>query len=134
MEHSRPERYRQKMQVVVTRLESVPKTIKTEIEVNAMLYCVQVAIDAAMDIAAMLVKDIGHEVSDDYHNIDALVKRKIFPAALGEELKRLNGLRNAIMHKYNTFEEETVVEHIQDIKKTVGQFLDKVEEKLHALP
>lgn len=131
MMQERLERYRQKTQTVMTKLESIPENIRSETEINATLYCVQVAIDATMDIAAMLVKDVGHEVSDDYHNIDFLGKKKIIPQALAEELKRLNGLRNAIVHKYNTFEEETVVKNVMSIKSSLEAFMEIVEGKLH---
>lgn len=130
---NRAERYRQKMNFIITKLESIPASRKTNIEVNATLYCVQVAIDAAMGIIAMLVKDIGHDVSDDYHNINILVKEKVISEVIGEDLRRFNGLRNAIVHKYNAFEEESVLKHVPTIKNSLEKFLNNVETKLNAI-
>ena len=131
MEKTRLERYKQKINFVIDKLESIPKSIKTEVEINATLYCVQVAIDAAMDIAAMLVKDIGSDVSDDYHNLNILKKENIISATLSDKLKRLNALRNAIVHKYNTFEEESVLENLDDIKVSIEHLLNTTEAKIH---
>ena len=131
MKKSRLNRYKQKMNFIITKLGNIPDSLKTEVEINAMLYCVQVAIDGAMDIAAMLVRDLGHDVSDDYHNIDILIKEKVIAASLGEDLKRFNGLRNAIVHKYNTFEEESVVENLAKIKESLEKFLEIVEVKIN---
>ncbi len=131
MEKLRTERYKQKMNFIIDKLKSIPESIKTEVEINAMLYCVQVAIDAMMDIAAMLIKDIGNNVSDDYHNITTLEKEKIISSSLSDKLKRFNGLRNAIVHKYNTFEEESVLDNLDEIKESIENFLEIVEEKIN---
>ena len=131
MEKKRLERYKQKMSFIIDKLESIPKSIKTKVEINAMLYCTQVAIDAAMDIAAMLVKDIGKDVSDDYHNLTVLERENIISSNISTKLKRFNSLRNAIVHKYNTFEEESVLENLDDIKVSIENFLDVVEAKIH---
>ena len=86
-----------------------------------------------MGIIAMLVKDIGHDVSDDYHNINILVKEKVISEVIGEDLRRFNGLRNAIVHKYNAFEEESVLKHVHTIKNSLEKFLNNVETKLNAI-
>ena len=131
MEQERLQRYKQKMNFIIDKLESIPESIKTKVEINATLYCIQVAIDAAMDIVAMLVKDIGNDVSDDYHNLSILEKYNVISATLNDKLKRFNGLRNAIVHKYNTFEEESVLENLDDIKASIENFLDTTEAKIH---
>ena len=100
---------------------------------DATLYRVQTAIDAAMDLVAMLVKDNGLEVSDDYSNIKKLFNAKIIGEKLSEDLAMLNGLRNAIVHKYNSFEEETVLENIDEITGVLEDFLEKVENELKTI-
>ena len=133
MNEARLQRYKQKMNIIVNKLESIPKEIKTEVAVNATLYCVQVSIDATMDIIAMLAKDIGHDVSDDYHNIGNMVKSKIISASAAEDLKRFNGLRNAIVHKYNNFEEESVIKNLTAIRTSLEGFLEIVEAKINEI-
>ena len=86
-----------------------------------------------MDIIAMLVKDKGATVSDDYHNIEKLQELKIISGTESIELKRLNGLRNAIVHKYNKFEEEIVIDHQEHIKQNLIAFLRKVEHEINII-
>src|SRR3989344_7840468 len=101
-------RYRKKVSIVTEKLIGITKKIDSDIAKDAALFRIHIAIEAAMDLAAMLVKDHGRDVSDDYHNIETLVDIKVLDAPLAEQLKKLNGLRNAIIHKYNKFEEKTV--------------------------
>ncbi len=43
-----------------------------DVDVDVILYRVQTSIDAAMDTTAMLVRDIGIDVSGDYNNIEII--------------------------------------------------------------
>ena len=88
----------------------------------------QVAVDAAMDVCAMLVKDNGWTVEDDYHNVETLVEEDVFPGDLGKALKDLNGLRNAIIHKYNKFEEEEILDNLTQITDILQRFITALEE------
>ncbi|MEW5896250.1 MAG: DUF86 domain-containing protein [Nanoarchaeota archaeon] len=119
-------RYNQKFNFICEKLEKIPAK-PSGLVIDATLYAVQVSIDAAMDIVAMLVKDLGEEVSDDYHNLGILQEKKILSQKEADILKRYNGLRNAIVHKYNKFEEKEVTEHIGEIKNNLYAFLEKVE-------
>lgn len=122
-------RYKRKINFITEKLERIPEQPQGLL-IDAALYAVQVAVDAAMDIIAMLVKDSGENVSDDYHNIDILVEKKILSVKTGGLLRRYNGLRNAIVHKYNKFEEREVTEHITEIRQNFERFLDEAEHEI----
>lgn len=126
----RQQRYHQKINFVIEKIMSFPARPRTALDIDGLLYRVQVAIEAAMDIAAMLVRDRGLNVSDDYHNIEQLVTLKIITSSLGRELKKLNGLRNAIVHKYNAFEQEVVVNNKKKIASDLGKFMIRTEHEL----
>ena len=130
---ARLQRYRQKINFILEKLNDLPKQPKNTIEIDATLYRLQVAIEAMIDIAAMLVKDKGYTVSDDYHNLQQLADIKVIPSALAEELKRLNSMRNAIVHKYNTFEAETVIKNKENSRKVIVKFLRNTEHELKTI-
>ena len=65
----------------------------------------------------MKVKDIGRVVEDDYANIEKLVEEGIINQKEADLLKRFNGVRNAVVHKYDKLD-------IELIKKA----LDKLDE------
>lgn len=130
MEKERLQRYRQKINIATEKVMDAPLRAATALEIDATLYRVQVAIEASMDLAAMLVKDKGREVGDDYSNLHALEKEKVLAAGLAKKLVALNGLRNAIVHKYNSFEEATVIKNVSFIQKNILAFLRIVENEL----
>ncbi|WP_297089990.1 HepT-like ribonuclease domain-containing protein [Thermococcus sp.] len=57
--------------------------------------------DVAMDIVAMLTKNLGITVEDDYTNIAKLEEKGVLSEGEVSLLRAYNGLRNAIVHKYN---------------------------------
>lgn len=133
MQKERLQRYRQKINFVTEKITDIPKKIDAPLAIDATLYRVQTAVEACVDLVAMLVKDQGKDVGDDYENIHTLEKLAIITPSLGKKLASLNGLRNAIVHKYNSFEEKTVVQNISTIQKTILTFLTVVEHELKAL-
>ena len=124
--------YRRKLNIIVEELEALPSPDAelSRLEMRGLLHAVQVAVDAAMDVVAMRLKDIGQEVTDDYHNLDALVAGGRLDVDLAATLRRLNGLRNAIVHRYNTFEEETVRESVDEIRTALFAFVERMEASL----
>lgn len=125
--------YRRKLDVIVQALAKLPApdfgapTSLSLLEKEGVFHVVQVSIDAALDIAAMLVKDAGDIPADDYHNLDTLVRLEVIPPTLADRLRQLNGLRNAIVHKYNAFEEERVFESLDEIGQALLEFVDVAE-------
>lgn len=132
MEKERVLRYRKKINFIAEKLERLPEK-PSGLMIDAALYGMQVSIDAVMDIVAMLVKDLGEEVSDDYHNLDTLIDKRILNEKLGGLIKEYNGLRNAIVHKYNKFEEREVIENVEEIKSNLNKFLEIVENAIEKL-
>ncbi len=76
-----------------------------------------------MDLVALLVTDEEEIIGDNYHNIHTLEEEKIIPSALATQLRKLSGLRNALAHRYNKFEEETVIDNIDRIKQSLKDLL-----------
>ncbi len=128
----RKNRYRAKISYIIEKMDTLPDNtnILDELAIDGILYRVQTSIEAAMDLAAMLVRDIGIEVKDDYDNVDIIKKKNIIEKGLAEELKRLNGVRNAIVHKYGELNAELVLENLESIKEILHRFIEKIEGEL----
>ncbi|MCD6402351.1 DUF86 domain-containing protein [bacterium] len=125
-ESRRKERYFDKINFILDKIENIPE-FEDDIKRDAAFYRMQIAIEAAMDIVAMLTKDVGGKVGDDYTNIIFLTEREVLSKDLGEKLKELNGLRNVIVHKYNKVEEELIEEKRQFVFETLNEFVEVVE-------
>lgn len=63
----------------------------------------------------MIVKDLGLMVNDDYKNLDVLKERKIISTEMHNTMKKLNGLRNRIVHDYNRWLDQNQHLHLRQI-------------------
>ncbi len=128
MDDERKNRYRNKINFIIEKIESIPKTnFDDDIVKDATLYKIQTAIECVTDIAAMIVRDIGKDVGDDYHNLEILKDENVMDREMCEKLKKLNGMRNIIVHRYNKIEEDLIFNYINEIRKIIFDFIEIVE-------
>jgi uncharacterized protein YutE (UPF0331/DUF86 family) len=131
----RIDQYRRKLEFIIDKITILPDNIEENIFLmDALFYRLQVSVDAAMDVVAMLCKDLGITVKDDYSNIDELETLDIFPKIHLNELRQLNGLRNALVHRYNKIEEEQIIKEkghfVEILKKFANLVEDLINERL----
>lgn len=129
----RVERYREKIEYIVEAFDQLPPKPEHPIEISGTFYNLHTSIEAAMDIIAMLVKDLGKKVEDDYHNIETLTDLGIIDSDLADSLKMCNGLRNWIVHRYNGVDRTLVLESIDEVRDTLFTFIERVEGVLDEL-
>ena len=126
----RRDRYIRKLEFIADKITVLPENVKDNIFLmDALFYRLQVSIDAAIDIIAMLSKDLGITVKDDYSNLDELENLNIFPGDFLNEIRRLNGLRNVLVHRYNKIEEDLIVSERDHFVEVLKEFI-KIVEKL----
>lgn len=110
------ERYLKKIEILERELEYINShEITGEVTERAALYSLQTCIESGMDVIAMKVKDIGLVVADDYTNIEKLIQGNVIALEEGELLKEFNGIRNAVVHKYNSLEMAIIKEALERI-------------------
>lgn len=128
----RPDAYRRKLGTIVESLEELPDDPHdlSRLEREGVQHLVQVATDAAMDVTAMLVKDHGQRVRDDYHNLQEAEELGVVEPDLADRLRTLNGLRNAIVHRYDRFEEDEVLGGLDRIAEDLTRFVHVVDDLL----
>ncbi len=132
LNEERKNRYLSKSGYIIEKMDTIPDNIDAldELGIDGVLYRVQTSIDAAIDMAAMLVRDIGIEVGDDYENIDILKEKGVIDAELAGELKRLNGMRNAIVHKYGIVDTQLILQNLENAKEQLHRFVNIIEGEL----
>ena len=125
---NRKDQYKRKFEIIIDKIIHLPENLnENEYYRDALYYRLQVAIDATMDVVAMLCKDLGISVKDDYFNLDELEKTNTLPSNLIKELHRWNGLRNILVHGYNKIEEETIIKEKNEVISSLKAFLKEVE-------
>ncbi len=124
----RKNQYKRKLEFIIDKITHLPENIdENKFLLDALFYRLQISIDAIMDVIAMLCKDLGITVKDDYSNLEELRKLSIFTPSLIEELRRWNGLRNVLVHKYNKIEEDLVLQNKNKVVNTLITFIKEVE-------
>jgi len=132
LNEERKNRYFSKCGYIIEKMDTIPDNVDDldEMGLDGLLYRVQTSIDAAIDMTAMLVRDIGIDVGDDYENIDILKEKGVIDAELAGELKRLNGMRNAIVHKYGNVDTELILHNLENVKEQLHKFVNIIEGEL----
>ena len=125
---NRIEQYKRKLEFIIDKITVLPEKLDdNKFFLDALFYRLQISIDASMDVVAMLCKDLGITVKDDYSNLDEIDKLSIFTPGLINELRKWNGLRNVLVHKYNKIEEEIVFQNKNRVVETLITFAKEVE-------
>ena len=123
-------RYKDKMSYIVRNMEAIEIEPESELELSGMFYKLHTSIEAAMDIVAMLLKDMGENLGNDYTNIMRLKDLKIITAELSDELAKCNGLRNHLVHRYDRIDDTIAIGSISEVHDIVYQFIEIIEELL----
>ncbi|MHA1192386.1 MAG: DUF86 domain-containing protein [Promethearchaeota archaeon] len=133
MDELRIKRYRDKINFIVNYIKDLPFDPKSELEKRGIFYSLQTSIESTMDLIAMLIKDLGIQVKDDSTNISEIVKLRKLNPELGDKLKKANGLRNIIVHRYNEVDEHIILKSVKEVKDLLFHWIDILEEILGEL-
>ncbi len=98
----------------------------------AILYGFHTAIEALVDIAIIIETSLSHNNSQktgDYEIFAALFENEFIEKDEFDGLRRLNGLRNAVVHAYDSLVIDEIYENyesiIDDIAKITQSFCEK---------
>ena len=112
----RRERYMEKLEIFEEELNFIEShRICDDVTERALLHSLQVCVEVSMDVVAMLMLDTGLVVEDDYTNIEKLTREMVIDKDECETLKDYNGLRNAVVHRYNHLDMKYVGEGLSGI-------------------
>lgn len=94
----------------------------------------QLSIQCVLDITHLLVLAIGLErPQNNYEGLDLLTDRHILSEKTGENLKKMVGLRNLLVHEYGKVDKEQIyhilkndIGDIELFKKEVFEYLERI--------
>lgn len=88
----------------------------------------QEAIEAALDINAHLIAELGRAVPEDYYGgFLALAELGILPDELARQLAPSAGLRNRLVHEYEALDDAKVLASSGTILELYPRFVQAVE-------
>ncbi len=133
MDEIRLKRYRDKINFIIDNIKDLPIKPKNVFEKRGIFYSIQTAIESVIDLVAMLVKDLGIQVKDDETNIIEIIEKKNINPELGKKLRKANGLRNILVHRYSNVDDQIILDSVEEIKELLYQWIDIVEEIINAI-
>ena len=126
-------RYKEKLDMVFKRAGQVQEWMwevseeefleddKTKL---AIYKAFQEAVEASLDLVAMMCKDLGITSQDDYSNLEKLTS---LSAQSREILIEANGLRNHLVRRYNRRDDLLAMQSMKDLEGGIVAFGEEVE-------
>lgn len=131
MELTRLKRYNEKISLIKKRkkefYEWLPNFFDDEKTKLACLKAMQEIIEAATGVISMMLTDEKIIPKDDYTNITCAATNKLINKNIEKDLIELNGLRNRIIHKYNSLSDKIVVDSFRMLEKSLVKFEENFE-------
>lgn len=93
----------------------------------------QEAAEALADLIAMATVDTGHAAKDDYRNLDLAADEGVIDPDRVEDLAETTGLRNRLVHEYETMDDEIALTSIQELSEPLEGALAEVEGWLRSM-
>ncbi len=122
-------RYRQKTRRILSALEELfsRPSRPRGLVLRGIYYNIITAIESAMDIAAMLVRDLRDVPVGDTENVGVLTQHGMLTQDLAQRLLRCIALRNVLIHRYNGIDEQRVMESISEVDGILREYVEVVE-------
>lgn len=127
---------RRKLQRIAASLDALRPLARLSVEeYRSRLYkrkaaerLLQEAIEAALDINAHLIAELGGEVPGEYYGgFLKLGELGVLPAELGRSLAPSAGLRNRLVHEYETLDDAKVLPAIGTLLGLYPRYVQAVE-------
>jgi uncharacterized protein YutE (UPF0331/DUF86 family) len=91
----------------------------------------QELIEAAIDINTYIIVQTGNKVPDDYYeSFIVLGELNIISSQLAEKLAPSAGLRNRLVHEYDTLEHSMVLEAVRRAQELYPKYIEQIENYL----
>jgi len=128
---------RRKLSVIVENLRALePIERMSPEEYRGDLYkrkaaerLLQELIEAAIDINTSILVQTGGKIPDDYYeSFIALGELKIITPDLAQKLAPSAGLRNRLVHEYDTLEHALVLDSVRSAEKLYPRYVKQVED------
>jgi len=83
-------------------------------------------VEAVTDISALIRRMLYSSAQDDYTNLDYLVTEGIIDPETGRDMKSANGLRNRLVHEYDSVNDQIAYAALQRLMPRLRRFSEEV--------
>lgn len=133
------EKIHRKAEYVLEKLKYLKKNKPDNLEIftddetlqMSILYAIHVSIEATVDMVILVGTKISKmEYIGDYDMFESLLEKRVIQKDTFEKLRRLNGLRNAIVHAYDSLMIEEIYDNYGEIMKDISCVIDNLVESI----
>ena len=105
-----------------------PQELRADIDRRwAIEHGLQLAAQAALDVATHLGSALGYDPVTYGSSIDCLVEAKVLPANFGDRFRRIAGFRNVLVHGYLDVDLDLVTQILSERLDDFEEFARHVE-------
>ena len=91
----------------------------------------QLSVQCVLDIVNIFVKSEEKiRPYDNYEGVDSLVKNLVIPEETAENVKKMIGLRNILVHEYGKIDREEIYDVLKNDLKDIEKFKKEVSDFL----
>lgn len=105
-----------------------PRELRADIDRRwAIEHGLQLAAQAALDVATHLGSALGFDPATYGSSIDCLVQANVLPPTFGERFRRIGGFRNVLVHGYLDVDLDLIAEILSERLDDFEEFAHHVE-------
>jgi len=130
MKEARAKEYAEHFEHMESTLKGIPEWPADEVRRQADLYAIHACVDESFNMSKMLLKDLGHELSDDEQNLLSLQEEFILTDAQMDHMKEAIVFRDQILFGTVDLNGVLLTEKIEHVKSTLMELMDLFKEVL----
>lgn len=121
---ARIKEYTDHFEHIKSTLKGLPEWPSDEVRRQANLQRIRACMDEALNIARMLLKDLGHELGDDEQNLVTLQEEFVFTDAMMDQMREVIAFRDQTLTGSLELDGVMLMERIEHVKMTLLELMD----------
>jgi uncharacterized protein YutE (UPF0331/DUF86 family) len=130
MKEARAKEYAEHFEHMESTLKAMPQWPADEVRRQGDLYAIHACVDESLNMAKMLLKDLGHELSDDEQNLMTLQEEFILTDAQMDRMREAIAFRDQILMGKVDLNGVLLTEKIEHVKSALIELMDLFKEVL----
>ncbi len=128
MKEARAKEYADHFEHMESTLRGLPEWPSDEVRRQADLQSIRACADEALNVARMLLKDLGHELADDEQNLVTLQEEFVLTDEMMDRMRAALAFRDRILSGTLELDGVMLMESIEHVKMTLLELMDLFKE------
>jgi uncharacterized protein YutE (UPF0331/DUF86 family) len=130
MKEARAKEYADHFEHMESTLKGLPEWPSDEVKRQADLQSIHACVDESLNLARMILKDLGHELEEDEQNLVTLQDELILTDAMMDRMRAAIAFRDQLLSGSTELDGVILMEKIEHVKYTLLELMDLFKEVL----